>query len=619
MPRKFNIEIQLKPGTVLPTSETENASQQQSHPPWDLSDLLADPSEEGLGREIETLDTTLREFERHASGLSPTMDPQDFLRILRLFEGLMARVSRLRGYGELLLTADTSSARAASFHAHMAQVLTEVHHQVLPLGLWWQNLEEDQALRLLPEPNDDPRNHDLRFYLLKLRSRKPYHLDERSEKILSTKNTHGIEAILNLYSMLVARLEFHSPKAGEDRTLAESELRSFFASPDPQLRRAASTEFLRVYERECPILAQIYANRVRDWRSEYVDLRGFGSPIAMRHLSNDLDEETVTGLLAAVERNTPLFQTYFRLKGKALGLESLHRADLFAPLSGAEKHIPYDEAVALVLSTFHDFDPLFGELASRVIERNHVDAGIRRGKRSEALCASPVPDLTPWISMHYAGRPKDVAILAHEMGHAVHGMLASHHSPLTHHPSILLGETASIFAEMLVTERLLSLESDPVVRRDLLAAGLDEIYTTTLRHCGFVRFELAAHEAIHHNGSAEDLCDLYLEGLRRQLGAQVQVPDEFRFEWVSIPHIYQMPFYGYAYAFGQLLALTLYRRYRMKGSQFAASYLRLLGHGGSSSLSQILAEVGLDPRKPDLWQEGFDVVRRFIGELDQLS
>jgi oligoendopeptidase F len=220
---------------------------------------------------------------------------------------------------------------------------------------------------------------------------------------------------------------------------------------------------------------------------------------------------------------------------------------------------------------------------------------------------------------NYDRSARDIATLAHELGHAVHAMLASGHSLLTQQACLPLAETASVFAEMQLTDRLLKQENDPSVRRDLLANALDDAYITVMRQAYFTIFEREAHEMIHNNGSLDELTNLYMSNLKEQFGDAVEISDEFKWEWLAIPHFYQSPFYTYAYSFGQLLVLALYQQYRLEGETFIPKYLKILSYGGSESPMKILTEAGLDITSSAFWQGGFDVINNMISELEKLS
>ena len=253
--------------------------------------------------------------------------------------------------------------------------------------------------------------------------------------------------------------------------------------------------------------------------------------------------------------------------------------------------------------------------AQRVFDQNHVDSEVRKGKRGGAFCATVLPSQTPWVLVNYTGKVRDVATVAHELGHAVHSLLAEHHSIFTQHACLPLAETASVFAEILLTERLLAEERDPLVRREILAAAVDDMYATVMRQAFFVLFEQEAHAAILNHASPEQLNELYMANLREQFGDAVELTAEFQREWVNIPHIYNTPFYCYAYSFGQLLVLALYRRYQQEGDAFKPGYLKLLAYGGSAHPEQILREVGVDMTDEAFWQGGFEVIEEMIAAL----
>ncbi len=403
------------------------------------------------------------------------------------------------------------------------------------------------------------------------------------------------------------------------KSLTRDQLVANVYSPDPDLREATYRELFRGFESEATLLGQIYIHRLRDWYSENVQLRGFTSPIAVRNMANDIPDEAVETLLEVVREKSSIYQRYFRLKAELLGMKRLRRYDVYAPLAGSQKEIPYSEGVGLVLDTFASFHPEVAARAERVFAEGHIDSAIRKGKKGGAFCYTVLPSQTPWLLANYTGRVRDVATLAHELGHAIHSMMAADHSVLTQHPVLPLAETASVFAEMLLTDRLLAEEQDPLVRRDLLASAVDDIYATVLRQAFFVRFEIAAHDAVRAGKSVADLNALYLAELEEQFGDSVEIDSDFQHEWITIPHIYHTPFYCYAYSFGQMLVLALYRRYKEQGEAFIPGYLELLAAGGSQRPQEILTQVGVDITDPDFWRGGFSVVEDLIDQMEAAS
>jgi oligoendopeptidase F len=580
---------------------------------WDLSELLPDPNEEAVAARLAEIETATTAFEQRRAELAPDMDPARFLEILQEYKHLHDLQLVISGYASLRFYADTTSQEALTFRNRVRQATTAVGNRILFFTLWWRSLSDEEAWRLLPS---ESLHRDDRHYLEEVRRYKPYTLDEKSEQIINLKDQNGVAAVATLYSMLTNRLEFTLPESGDDRKVTRDELMSHAFSPRPELREAAYRELYRVYSQEANILGQIYANIVRDWYDEQVVLRGHPSPIAVRNLDNDIPDRAVQVLLEVARQNVGIFQRYFRLKAGWLGIDRLRRYDIYAPLATSDKKIAYPDAVRSVLETLDDFHPRLSGYAQKVFSEGHLDGEIRKGKRGGAFCFTVLPRYTPWVLVNYAGRVRDVATLAHELGHAVHSMLASGCSSLTQHASLPLAETASVFSEMLMTDRLLREESDPLARRDLLASAVDDVYATVLRQAYFVLFEIEAHEAVRAGRSTDEISELYLDKLREQFGDSVEVAPEFRHEWLSIPHIYQTPFYCYAYSFGQLLVLALYRRFQEEGEAFKPGYLRMLSYGGSARPENILAEVGIDITDRSFWQGGFDLVKEQIDELE---
>jgi oligoendopeptidase F len=586
---------------------------------WDLTELLPETGEAVVAARIAEIEAAVASFAARRASLSAGMDPALFLDTVRQYEAILLAMNEMSGFSSLWFYEDTGNTLALTFQNRVRQLTTAAFNRILFFSLWWKDLDDAEAAALLPaSPPTSPKDADYRHFLEDLRRTKPYTLDERSEQIINVKDDNGIQAVTTLYSMLTNRLEFTLEVDGERKKLTRDALLAYAFSPRADLREATYRELYRAYEAEAPILGQIYVNRVRDWHNEHVGLRGYSSPIAVRNIDNDIPDSAVAALLSVSRANAPLFQRYFRLKAGWLGMPRLRRYDLYAPLAASDREVPYGEAVQQVLDTFSDFHPLFARQAERVFAEGHIDSELRKGKRSGAFCSTLSPRLTPWVLVNYAGKVRDVATLAHELGHAVHSMLAESHPYLTQHSSLPLAETASVFGEMLMTDRLLRDERDPLTRREILASAVDDVYATVLRQSYFVLFETEAHAAIQAGQSIEDLSRLYMEMLRKQFGDSVDISPEFQYEWLCIPHLYNTPFYCYAYSFGQLLVLALYRRFQEEGEKFKPGYLKLLSYGGSARPQQILEEMGIDMTDPAFWQSGFDLVRERIDELERL-
>jgi len=573
------------------------------------------PAHEGKEFEhiLAELEQQVAQFEASRERLSPEISDTEFLDVMRLYEVIYATGARLIAYAQLWFSEDTQNQEAVGFMGRMEQLSAEMQNRTLFFSLWWKELDEEPAQRLLAVSGD------YAYYLESMRRFKPYTLSEPEEKVINLKDVNGASALVNLYEMITNRFSFKLEVDGEVKEMTRAELSQYARDPSPEVRAAAYQELYRVYSEQGTVLGQIYSNIVRDWASENVTLRGFDSPISVRNLGNDIPDPVAETLLNVCRENMPLFHRYFRLKARWLGVDKLRRYDVYAPLRTAERTYPFTEAVDLVLDSLTQFSPTLAGHARRVFADNHVDSEIRPGKRGGAFCYGVLPGLTPWVLANYVGKTDDVLTLAHELGHSVHALMAADHSTLTFHSALPLAETASVFSEMLMVDRLRDAERDPAVLRDLLVTVLDGAYATVARQAYFVLFEIEAHRRATAGATTDDLCALYLDNLREQFGDSVTLSDDFRWEWIAIPHIYEAPFYCYAYSFGQLLVLALYRQYKNEGKSFVPRYEKILAYGGSASPAHIVGEAGFDMASPDFWQGGFDVLQGLMDELEVLE
>jgi len=580
---------------------------------WSLNDLLAEPVEQALDETFSKLEQALVEFEATRDILTPEITWQDFNGVLKKLEAITIQKSKVEGYADLSFAENTQSQSALNLRDRVDQVLTDSGNRVLFFEMWFKELSPEATQNLIEHSGD------LRYFLETMTRFKPYTLTELEERMINLKDVNGINAMVNLYEMFTNQFTFKFEVEGKTETITRDQLSSYFSSPSPEVRAAAYRELYRVYIENSTVLAQMYVHRARDWHTEGMELRGFTSPISARNVENDLPDEVVETLLAVCRKNANIFQRYFKMKAQWLGLDKLRRYDIYAPLTPSEKKFDYGTAKQMVMDSYRAFSPKAAELAQRVFDENHLDTEIRTGKRGGAFCYTALPELTPWVLTNYDGSARDIATLAHELGHAIHAMLANHRSALTQQASLPLAETASVFAEMQLTDQLLKQENDPTVRRDLLANALDDAYITVMRQAYFSIFEKDAHEMINDNCTLDELTEHYLENLKEQFGDAIEVSDEFKWEWLAVPHFYHSPFYTYAYSFGQLLVLALYQQYRVEGEAFIPRYLKILSYGGSESPIKILTEAGLDVTSPTFWQGGFDVIQNMIAELEKMS
>ena len=577
---------------------------------WDLSQLVENPVQrfETLAEEIES---KVAQFEAARAYLSPTMEVSAFHPLLTLSEDIAAASSRISAYAYLWFSENTKNLAARSFKTKVEERIIALQNRMVFFDLWWQSVDEGNARRLMTETGT------FRYHLETIRRFQPHTLSEPEEKIVNIKNITGRSAIHSLYDVVTNNFMFMLTVKGNRMTMTREELTAYLRHTQGQLREAAYRELYRVYADQHDLLGEIYKTLVNDWKAENVQLRKFATPITTRNLGNDIPDEAVSSLLRVCQKNAGIFQRYFHIKARLCKINPMSRYHIYAPYRTEQKSYRYQDAARLVLDAYRGFSPQLASLAEQVMVERHIDAHTRPGKIGGAYCYSVVPGSAPYVLLNFTGEARDIATMAHELGHAVHGMMAAQHSIFTFHSTLPLAETASVFGERILSDTLINQERDKKVKQGLLLNQLDDIYATVLRQAYFVQFEQQAHEMIAQGSTVKDLAKTYLAEVRRQFGKKIKVPDEFQWEWLTIPHIFASPFYCYAYSFGNLLVLALYRMYQKEGTPFVPKYLDLLRTGGSESPQTILAKLGIDMASETFWQSGFDTIHGMVDQLER--
>ena len=582
---------------------------------WDLSELAKDPKSPAFQKQILELEKQSEKFEKIKSKLDPKMSSEKFMNILHQVEEISEKMSKIGGYASLSYSSDTQSDEATSLMTKMSKLGSEISNKILFFDLWWKTQVDDKnAKRLMKNAGE------ITEYLSHKRLFAKYALSEPEEKIINTLDVTGISALVKLYDKITNAYEYKMKIGNKTKKMTREELTNYVRSTNSKIRETAYKTILTKYTENKGVIGEIYQNIVLNWRDEGIEIRGYKSPISMRNIGNDVDDKTIESLLSVCRKNSPVFQKFFIQKAKMLKMKKLRRYDLYAP-AGAnikEKNYSYSNSVKLVFESLGKFSTTLEGFARKVFNENHIDSSVRQGKRDGAFCSTLTPKITPYVLVNFTGKSRDVFTLAHELGHAVHSQAAQNRSILVQDAPLPLAETASTFSELLLYDNLSGKISDNE-KKIMLSEKIDDLYATILRQSFFTIFEVDAHEQIGKGTTVDEISKIYLKNLKEQFGNSVNLSDDFAIEWSCIPHFYHTPFYCYAYSFGNLLALSLFQRYRKEGNDFVSSYIEILAAGGSKKPEKLLLEHGFDIRSPKFWQEGFDYVSDQVKTLSSLN
>ena len=588
---------------------------------WDLSELV-DEKKNIIKNYLKILHFDVKKFENNRNLLNDNISSQKFSEMLLQLEKISEKLNMVIGFAHLQYSSNTSSNEYSALVTEMELLGTEISNNLIFFDIWFKNVLKEKDANRIIQTVDPVYKH----FLTHKRILSKYTLSEKEEKIVNILEVSGPTALVKIYDRMTNSFEFvleikRNNKITRKKFINKEKLMSLVRSNKSEERKAAYKSLFNVYKNNSGVLGEIYLNLIVQWHDENIKIRGFDSPISVRNVYNDISDSVVSTLLDTCKKNSFIFHKYFNLKAKMLKLKKLERYHLYAPFVKKgiiQKRYTYEQAVNIVLNVFESFDPKFREYAEIVFNKNHIDAEIRKGKMSGAFCSTITPKLTPYILLNYDGMYRDISTMAHEFGHAIHSICSSNLPIAVSHAPLPLAETASVFAEMLLNEKLAE-EMTEQERSILLAEQIDDMYATIMRQSYFTLFEIDAHsKVIEKNANIDNVSNLYKKNLQDQFGNSVIVSDDFMWEWTYIPHFYHTPFYCYAYAFGNLLVLSLFNMYKKEGKSFIPKYLNLLSAGGSKKPETLLTEIGFDISNKRFWQQGFDLLSEKIGDLENI-
>ncbi|MFZ0428163.1 MAG: M3 family oligoendopeptidase [Acidobacteriota bacterium] len=577
---------------------------------WDLSPLFETPEELNAGLDnAEALATTFAERNRGRIG---SMAAAELAEALSAFESIQDILDRAGTYAFLDWASNTEDpARGARMQAITERVIL-INQQLIFFELELIHASADRGPGLIA----DPALLHYRHYVEILGLRRNHVLSEPEERIVSLKSLAGSGAWSRFFDETLAAARFSLDRA----SLTEQEILAKLYDPQREVRRNAAEAFTAGLRSQQRTLTYVFNTLLSDKASDD-RLRRFPNWLASRNLSNEISDDAVNALVGSVVDRYDLAARYYALKQRLLGLDTLYDYDRYAPLRQAERRYRWDEARETVLAAYRDFSPKMADIATMFFEKRWIDAPIRPGKRSGAFSHRGVPQVHPFILLNFTGNTRDVQTLAHELGHGVHQFLSNPLGSLQAGTPLTTAETASVFGEMLVFERLLGAEKDPRQRLALLMGKIDDTMATVFRQIAMNRFEDRIHHARRERGelTPDQFGELWIETQSEMFRGSVTLTPNYSLWWSYIPHFVHTPGYVYAYAFGELLVLALYAIYRAESSGFSDRYLRLLSSGGSDWPHHLLEPLGVDLRDPAFWHRGLEEIENLIEAAENLG
>jgi oligoendopeptidase F len=598
---------------------------------WDLEPLLDEEGEAGVQRRLEEALARAKAFAARHAGKLEQHDAASLREAMQELAGIQELVGRAGTYAALRFAADTAEPANGALLQMVQERGTAIETTLLFFELEWAALSDERADALLAGDGLDFCRH----HLHNVRRYREHLLSEPEEKILAEKALTGSSAWTRLFEELTSAIAVELPPAGEreredtaplepTRGQGEKVALDFALSrlmlPDRELRRttaeaitAALTPGLRT---RAFLFNTLLADKATDDR-----LRRYPNWLAARNLANEASDESVQALIAAVRARNEIPRRWYTLKAGLLGLDRLADYDRMAAVTHDEVTFSFAQAREIVLDCYAAFSPELGKLAGRFFEEHRIDAPVRPSKRGGAFCASAVPSVYPYVMLNYTSRRRDVLTLAHELGHGVHFALAARQGIFHQNTPLTMAETASVFGETIVFGRLLQEDSAPDSRLALLAESLEDTIATVFRQIAMNRFEELVHTERREQGelSVQRLGELWLDSQAEMLGESVELTEGYRCWWSYIPHFIGSPGYVYAYAYGQLLALSVYERYLQVGEELVPRYLELLAAGGSREPERLGEIVGIDLADPGFWDAGLDLVERQLHEAEEAA
>ncbi|MDY6855909.1 MAG: M3 family oligoendopeptidase [Thermodesulfobacteriota bacterium] len=579
---------------------------------WKLTDLYQNTDDLKIEEDLKNLRLMADEFSKKYRGNIAGIDPESLYEAICTLEDIGKLLGKIESFAFLNYSTQSQDAKAGAFLQKVYEVESEIKKDILFFDLEWAKIDDRTAEDLLQSNEIERYKH----YLKIIRRYKPHQLTEIEEKLLAQKEPTGISSWVRLFDTILSQKGFGKRKRTEEDVLAD------LYSSDREKRRKASDELTSGLSDDLHILTHIFNTILSE--SMIMDrLRKYPQWISSRNLSNEVDEKMVRALKNAVKSRYDIPIRYYRLKKRLLGYKKLFDYDRYAPLPfSAKKNIPWEECRESVIEAFGHFSDEIKDVASMFFDRKWIHAPVMAGKVGGAFAHPCVPNIHPYVLVNYTGNIRDIQTVAHELGHGVHQYMAgSKQGYINSSTPLPMAETASVFGEMLVFQSQLKEAPCKEEEISLLCSKLESIFATVFRQISMYEFEDEVHNKRREKGelSKEEISELWIKGNKEMFADSVHLTKNYAIWWSYIPHFIHSPGYVYAYAFGELLTLSLYKKYEEENRGFAPKYIELLSSGGKDSPKNLLRPLGINLDDPHFWSDGLTIIDEMLIRLEELT
>ncbi|MFA4987353.1 MAG: M3 family oligoendopeptidase [Candidatus Brocadiia bacterium] len=584
---------------------------------WDLSFLYSSVDDPKIRKDLKAAAELADKFVSEYRGKISSKDCNAavLLKAIADMEKLYRRAAAPYHYASLKFSEDTQNPKHLSLVNDIRARFTDISNKLVFFNVELMKMPDKTADAILKDKSFD----FYKFWLQEARKSKPFTLTEKEEQVINLKDSTGSAAFVQLYEEFTGAFSFMMTVDGKRKTMTEEEVESFFTSPDRKMRKKAYDSFYSVYEDKAKIITSILNTLIRDHYNEG-KLRGWPGPMTPAYLRDQVTQETIDNLINVVVANYSQAERYYRVKAKMLKLKVLHGYDRSAPV-GKDHKILWEDGRKMVVDAYTAFDGEVGKRAQMFFDKKWIDAETRAGKRGGAFCSGVMPDLNPVVLMSWMDKMSDAFTLAHELGHGLHDLYAAEKQGiLTYHPPLVAAETASVFGEMLLTDKLLKEAKNAEMKRDILCRQLEGVFNTCSRQIMYIAFEKRIHEeGAQKSLSPEEICKMWEEEESKIYKDSIVFHPLQHYYWARIGHFFFARFYCFAYAFGKLFVLALYQRYLEDPKSFIPAYKEMLRAGGQMPPAELAAKLGMDITKPEFWAAGFRYVEKLLSELESVT